>query len=375
MNKNLRKVSRILHLYLTELSCIVVFIVCITGCIYVFKNEITDWTQPWKFITPQEKAVLLPTEILAISNQEVPSVEPSAITYGEPFDAVFVDYFSKTEGMSTVYINQYTGQVIKTIVKKPDDFDFFKFILSGHRSLWLPPKIGKPIVGYGVLCFAIILITGIILWWPKKWDKAAIKRSFTLKKKASFLRKNLDLHKVLGIYSVPILLILSLTGLIWSFNWFSNSVYYATSGGKKLTPYTLPKSEVKSDAKSETLALDQLFIQLKKEEPHAKTFYYALPYDSEGVIRVSIVHERGSYYKTDNLFFDQYTLKSLQGSGPYAGKYTEVSSADQLRRMNYDIHTGQIFGLFGKIVVFIAGLIGASLPVTGFIIWYRKKKQ
>ena len=111
------------------------------------------------------------------------------------------------------------------------------------------------------------------------------------------------------------------------------------------------------------------------QEPLATTFYFALPHGNEDCIRVSIVHKRNSYYHTDNLFFDRYSLTPLTGQGPYAGKYTEVSSADKLRRMNLEIHDGRIGGIVGKILVFCASLIGASLPITGFIIWRQKSKR
>ena len=43
--------------------------------------------------------------------------------------------------------------------------------------------------------------------------------------------------------------------------------------------------------------------------------------------------------------------------------------------MNLEIHDGRIWGLPGKIIMFLASLTGASLPVTGFIIWYRKRRK
>jgi len=41
--------------------------------------------------------------------------------------------------------------------------------------------------------------------------------------------------------------------------------------------------------------------------------------------------------------------------------------------MKYDIHTGAILGLPGKLLAFFVSLICASLPVTGFIICLKKK--
>lgn len=367
-----RKICIKLHLYLGLLSGIVVFIVCVTGCLYVFKDEITGLSQQWKTVEVQNTPTLFPSEVLAIANKEASDTMPSAITYGRPSDAVFVDYYNFEKGMTTVYINQYTGQILKTIIKQKDDFDFFRFVLDGHRHLWLPQDIGKPIVGVSVLIFVIILITGLVIWWPKRWNKKVLKRNFTLK------RKNLlwGLHSVLGSYSFILLLLLALTGLIWSFDWYSKSVY-KLSGGGELKPYTLPLSDTTQvdGAKTKNKILDRLFIQLASETPNAADYYIALPSSKDGVIRVSIAYIKGAYYKTDNLFFDRYTLKPLQGTGPYAGKYEDASSADKLRRMNYDIHTGRIWGIWGKIVLFLASIIGASLPVTGYIYWYRKRHK
>lgn len=105
-----------------------------------------------------------------MSNENEPDKQPASITYGESYDAVSVDYFDANGNSSTVYVNPYNGTIKKRISKNSSDFDFFKFIIKGHKSLWLPADIGRPIVGYGVLLFAITLITGLILWWPKKLE-------------------------------------------------------------------------------------------------------------------------------------------------------------------------------------------------------------
>jgi uncharacterized iron-regulated membrane protein len=43
--------------------------------------------------------------------------------------------------------------------------------------------------------------------------------------------------------------------------------------------------------------------------------------------------------------------------------------------MYYDIHTGAILGLPGKLLAFLAALIAASLPVTGFLMWRSRGKK
>ena len=373
MTKTFRKACAKLHLWLGLLSGIVVFIVCITGCMYAFKDEITDATQPWRFVAPLEKEFLPPSRLLAIADSVMGGASATAITYGERSDAAWVDYYQPEAGMSTVFINPYSGQVLKSVVNHNGDFDFFRLVLSGHRTLWLPREIGSPIVGYSVLIFLITLITGVILWWPRSWTRKALVQRLTLKRPFTFSRLNFDLHNVAGFYAALVLAVLCFTGLIFSLNWFSRGVYSITSGGEELKPYVLPVSDTLQVVNRVTNPLDRLYTQLRLEEPAAKTFYFALPGQADGVYRVSVVHKRGSYYRTDNLFFDRYTLVSLKGAGPYAGKYTEASPADKFRRMNLEIHDGRIWGLPGKIIMFLASLTGASLPVTGFIIWYRKR--
>ncbi|OCW92419.1 sulfite reductase [Macellibacteroides sp. HH-ZS] len=375
MNKTIRKISFQLHLWLGIISGLILFIVCITGCLYAFKDEITNLTQPWRFVTPSNKPTLPPSQIIALSNLAYQTTtKPASITFGAEKDAVSIDYYEPNGNYLTVYINPYHGTVIHKIIRTPNEFNFFNFVIKGHKSLWLPATIGKPLVGYGVLMFVVVLITGLILWWPKKWNKKSIKRLSTIKWKASFKRLNFDLHNVPGGYAAILLLILSFTGLIRNMEWFSESIYYLTSGGKHLIPYSLPLSDPSQSKQNIALPIDKLYQSLKNTEPLGETYYLSLPKDADDVIRVSVEHKKGSYYRTDNLFFDQYTLKQLSGSGPYAGKYTEVTVADKLRRMNLDIHDGRIIGITGKIMMFLASLVGASLPITGILIWFRKQK-
>jgi uncharacterized iron-regulated membrane protein len=368
MNGNVRKISLKLHLWIAILPGWIAFIVCITGALYAFKDEITSISEPWRFVKAEDKPLIHPSSVIEAATKEIGRARPAAITYGEATDAVFVDYYNPATGMTTVFINPYNGQIIKTAKKGKDDFDFFRFVLNGHRTLWLPAKIGKPLVGWSVLLFVAGLITGIILWIPGKWKY--LKNNFSIRRR----RLTYTLHNTLGGLFAPFLLLAAFTGLVWSFNWFSKAVYTVTGGGE-LKPYILPKSDTLTMAAQLPKLLDQLYVQLKKAEPEASTLYFALPADSSGIFRVSIVHRRNSYYQTDNLFFDQYTLKPLQGQGPYAGKYTEASTADKIRRMNLEIHDGRIFGVFGKFLAFCSSLTGASLSVTGFILWRKRKRR
>jgi uncharacterized iron-regulated membrane protein len=122
-------------------------------------------------------------------------------------------------------------------------------------------------------------------------------------------------------------------------------------------------------------AVDKAWYQLQKEYPKYSTLNISFPTEKAESIFSYVNFREGTYYDVDYHYFDQYSVKKIKATGPYTGKYSEANFAQTLRRMNYDIHTGAILGLPGKILVFFASLICASLPVTGFVIWWGRRKK
>lgn len=364
-----KRFFRLLHLWLGLLSGLIVVIVCLTGSLYAFKDELTAAREPWRDVTDTGAALLRPSTLCAVADRAAGDSLPSSVTLGGRTEAAQVDYFS-ARGATTVFVNPYTGDVLKVVRRQPGDFDFFDFILQGHRRLWLPRHIGSPLVSYAVLAFFITLLTGLVVSWPRKWTRRAVKSHFAFHRPLRAARFRFDLHNVLGFYAVIPLIALCFTGLMFGLSWFSGGIYRLVSGGEPMASYRLPLAE---DTGREFASLDALHARLSSEAPRAVQFYYALPRTGTDVYRASIVHEKGSYYKQDNRFFDPYDLQELQGAGPWAGKYTEASPADKMMRMNLDIHEGRILGFWGKALMCAASLIGASLPVTGFVIWRRRK--
>lgn len=428
-----KRICRRLHTWLGLASGGVVAMVCLTGALYALKDEIEAATQPWRFVQPQKEAPLPPSEILRRVEPLGEGLRPFALTYGEAFDAIRVDLAGPEGKQAIVWLHPADGHMLKIIRKEGGDFDFFRFVLDGHRRLWLPPAVGKPLVGSCVLLFLLVLLTGLVVWWPKVWTRDRLRRLFRIERDGGRRRLLFDLHVVVGMYAALVLILPAATGLVWSFEWYSRGVYRLT-GGEELKAYKLPVSDTTavkqaggrtigqagepvgalrggqandptigpvtagtpglasgpmtataqtrrcSQTDSRPLSLpaafpvDRLYHRLRAEEPEATGFYIVMPDRPEDVCRVSIVHRRGSYYQTDNRFFDRYRLHELSGEGPYAGRYRAAPLPDRLRRMNLELHDGRIAGRPGKLIVCLAALVGASLPVTGYLIWWNKRK-
>lgn len=79
------------------------------------------------------------------------------------------------------------------------------------------------------------------------------------------------------------------------------------------------------------------------------------------------------YYSKDDFYYNEYTFQEIPIKA--YGKYADANAGENLSLMNYDIHIGSFFGLTGRIAMFLSVLIGASLPVTGFYIWWGRNNK
>lgn len=371
----IRKLFKAIHLSLGLLSGIIVWIVCVTGCLYVFHDEIQALFEPYKSVKQQQAKVLKPSEIIKGANIAVKNTNVASITYGGKQDAVAVNYAEDDKQTSlTVYANPYTRQVLKVVKHKKGEFDFFRFILKGHRTLWLPKPIGKAIVGYAVLIFFVVLVTGIIIRLPKRWNKKSVKHLFSPRRHTKHQRFSINVHYVLSVYAVVPLLIVSFTGMMISLGWLKTGVYSLLSNGKTMQKLVVPHTDtLYVQPNQQRVCVDMLYRKITHQYPNVAQVSYQLPQTKGDVYGVMISHVKNSRYFYDYLFFDPYTLHELKGEGIKAGRYQELNTANTAMRLNRAVHDGGIFGIYTKIIMFLASLVGALLPVTGFLLWRRKK--
>lgn len=370
-----RKLLRKAHLYLGLLSGLVVFLVAITGCLWAFQEEIEELTSTLPEIPKQELPVIPPVKARELAHEVFPGRLVHGTLYeaeNEPIKVIFYEY--EPEFYHTVYLHPYTGEVLEV---DNNLTGFFPFVLEGHRYLWLPKPIGSQIVAWGAVIFAIMLISGIILWWPGNKKSRKQRFTFDWKESTRWKRKNYDLHSVLGFYVSFVALIIVFTGLVMAFEWFQASVYQSL-GGEKEVAWRVPQNlSGTNKSESDTAAMDQLYYRLKEEYPQAVDLEFHYPATASEAIYVEIGYEEGVYYNADYRFYDQNSLEEISSPTIY-GVYSKTGFPEKVMRMNYDIHVGAIAGLPGKFIAFFASLLCASLPVTGFLMWYgrnfKKKK-
>lgn len=369
MKNNFKKAILKIHLWLGLSTGLIVFIIAITGCLYAFQEEIQNFTEEYRFVEKQGKPFLPPSQLEQIARKEIPDKALHAIKYNgseKSAEAIFFQY--EPTYYYIVYLNPYSGKVLETSNMEEG---FFSFILDGHYHLWLPDEIGQVVVACSTLVFLVLLISGLILWYPRNKNATKQRFYFQWKKETKWKRKNYDLHNITGFYVFLIALIFAITGLVWGFQWFAYS-YYTVLGGEKSLVYEDPiSSKTKSTLEK---PVDKVWTLMQKQYPNAKSIEVHPPENDSTAIAANANPKEGTYWKMDYRYFDQYTLEEKEVNHIY-GKYENAQISDKLIRMNYDVHTGAIFGLAGKIFAFLVSLLIASLPVSGFYIWWGRNKK
>lgn len=370
-----------LHLWLGLISGIIVLIVSITGCLFAFQTEISAFVRRKAFFieAPAAPARPLPMHTLvgkaeaALGTGRVPDYVTAYRDPGRAWE--FMDYqpgdlnaltFPGTvKSYRSVFLNPYTGEVTGQINYLRDFFVIIKYI---HWSLFLNTRYGQPVVGWGTLLFVVLLITGFIMWIPKRWTKRERDDSFRVRWKASWKRLNYDLHNVLGFYVVLVALVLGLTGMVYAFQWFSRAVYATATLSTEA-----PRDPVYvSDTSAAALRYpeDRGFQAIRAAYPDARRYGMDWPQTPEAPLAFTAYPGKEVYYNGITAYFDRYSGKKL-GTWDFSAQ----NAGEKVIALNYDIHVGAIGGLAGKIIAFLVSLICASLPVTGFIIWWGKKKK
>lgn len=377
-----------LHLWFGLSIGLIIFIVSITGTLFVFKDEVENFTRKDVIYHNEQNIAqkqVLPIRVLEKSVdaqlQEKYKIHWVNVPIDKKMSYQFYWYEHNTEAWNyfdefpiykVAYVNPYTGKVLRTYDEKNG---FFSIVKSIHWSFLLKQDWGKYVVGIPVIIFVIMLISGIILWWPK--NKAARKQRFSFKWKniKNWKRKNYDLHNILGFYASIFALIFSITGLFYAFFVVQAMIYFVFSGGNTVYPdFSHITTKAPIEQRSET-TLDKVINTVQAKYPNSFGFAIDLGHphmdDHEHPnFSVFVKHLSYSYHKNSSLIFDENSGELL-----HTYNHEDKNFGEKTVAANYDIHVGSILGLPTKIIAFIVSLICASLPVTGFLVWWGRRKK
>lgn len=351
MRVNVKKTARILHLWLGVPCSIIIFLICISGSMFVFSDEIINFTDRGiSRVEPAGNSVSADKMMQTVKEAYPGCILLNCVIYKEREKAALFSVGSRATGMFYVYVNPYTG----AITGQSRVIGFFSKIAHFHKQLLLK-KYGGWIVLVVSVFFIIELVTGLIMLRPGKRSGKYFANLLKIKCDASFLRRMIDLHRVLGIYFIVVMFLLSVTGV---------ALFFLPKQGIESGSHT---DIIFDDNKRDPLPLSSIIDPLMKMSPdvaYVKTDLWNIPKtrniqciagSSTGVVTFT-----GIPYQVD-----KYTGKIVRDS-----KFLHDL---KMRNVFRKLHVGDWMGLLGKFITFMTGIAGAFLAFSGIIIWLKKR--
>lgn len=394
----MRKIFRNIHLWLSVPFGILITLICFSGAALVFEKEVMELCHRELYFVKKVEAAPLPMEQLMtkVAATLPDSVSVTGVNISSDPERAYQVTLSKPRRAS-MYVDQYTGEIMGKYERAP----FFNFMFRMHR--WLLDSMkqdggifwGKMIVGTSTLMFVFVLISGVVVWWPR--TRKALKNSLKIVANKGWRRFWYDLHVAGGMYALVFLLAMALTGLTWSFQWYRTGFYKtfgvevqpsmghgnaaanatAKGGKREKSPEgrsgrpgnrgEKPEgrgehSESREGRKrSPYTNWQQIYEQLAEANPD-----YKLISISDGSASVALPrfgNQRGT---------DRYKFNPRNGEITETTLYKDLDNSGKIRGWIYSVHVGSWGGMLTRILTFIAALVGASLPLTGYYLWIRR---
>ncbi len=424
-----RKIIFWLHLIAGVVAGIVIAIMSFTGAVLAFEKEIIAWAERDSRTVPlphSTDAVPL-DDIVAKIREEKPEARPSTITVQRNPESAVMLGFGRT---NSVYVNPYTAEI-----QPPSGTgmrSFMQTMISWHRYLGRANDqraTGKAITGACNAAFLVLAVTGIYLWWPRKWNRGAFRAVAVFSLKLRGKARDWNWHNAVGFWTAPILIVLTATALPISYRWAGDLIYKmtGTTSPQNAGPggITAPAVEIPTPPEgAKPLKLQELLGNVQREFPNWKeiTFRMGGPGgrggtgerrsgSREGATEASRSEisatnavasaaspgsrERGEggsreaggrsnrapqpvsiTLKEKNawpLFSAvQLTLDPFTGAVLRKETYSDQNLGRQVRSWTRYLHTGEALGVVGQLVAGVASLVSLLLVWTGFALTWRR---
>lgn len=419
----MRKFFAKIHLWLSIPFGIIIAIVCLTGSILVFEKEILELRYPSHYFVKEVKGdPLAPETLISLGRQQLPdSIKINGIRITSDPKRTYQLVLPARK--SVAFINPYTGEVTGI----DDGKGFFLKIMQLHRWLLDEYKrdgsfsLGKSIVGYSTLVLVIIIISGVVIWYPR--NKRALKSRLRIKTKSGWHRFFYDLHVSGGFYATLLLLALALTGLTWSFGWYRNAFYSvfginttemqahapAPTPPAVTTQQTEPSRERGEGRRNEKEEGNEGRVEnnerRKGREDRSEGGRRGRSERGQGNRDRSSSEKKTDYTQWAEVFatlqsrysdFNSITIQdgsaivstakygNTRGSDRYSfdpvtGRITETQlykdlpKSSKIRGWIYSVHVGSWGGITTRILSCLASFLGAVFVITGYYLWIKKK--
>ncbi|TWI54375.1 sulfite reductase (NADPH) flavoprotein alpha-component [Pseudomonas duriflava] len=364
----MKKILFQLHWLLGITAGLVLAVVGVTGAAYSFESEILQLLNPQSVrVDTQGTGILSPGELVRrveASEQKRVTGLAMELQDGKAGRVFFMPPPGERRGPMRL-VDPFTADVLGP----PRGAAFFGLMLQLHRFLAMG-ETGKAITGASTLALVFFCLSGLYLRWPRKalnwrvWltlDWAKRGRSF-----------NWDLHSVAGTWCLALYLLAALTGLFWSYEWYRNGLIHVLSDGPAQSRGEHGPGRQKPGGTSTDIDYDKLWASVQVSTgPGLEAYNLRFP-PAEGQPVTVLYRLEGAAHPRA---FNQLEIDPLTGEVRRHERYTEKSLKSQLLASVYVLHSGEYFGLTGRILMFLASLLVPLFFITGWLLYLDRRRK
>jgi uncharacterized iron-regulated membrane protein/flavodoxin len=362
------------HLLAGVVGGVVIFIMSATGVILMYEHQLVEYAErDVREVVPLGAPRISLDELVAKALAQNPEAQPTGVVLrNEPTASVGVGF--GREGAT--YVNPYTGMVLG---KGSKLHDWFHDVIDWHR--WLGTEgegraTGRAITGACNLAFFWLAITGVYLWWPRSWHWRGLKPSLLFNPRLRGKARDWNWHNVIGFWSSGVLVVLTLTAAVMSYQW-ANDLLYTLTGSEPPPRAQGPGPMVQArqrcgDAepreRKPLASFDAFLARADEQAPGWIMMMMRVPPRGDGPITVLIQEPTAPHiFARSQLVLNRSTAEIVKWE-PYAA----ASLGRKLRVWVRGLHTGEALGFAGQTVAGLASLGGCFLVWTGFAMAWRR---
>lgn len=353
----MRKLMKSIHLWLSLPVGLVISITCFTGAMLIFEKEITESMQRhyYRVESVGSTTISFDDAVAAVEPMLAEGQRITGITVSSDAERTWRVNLSAPKH-AAVYVDQYSGQVLGS----PERLPFFRTMFRMHR--WLmdtKPEDGgifwgKLIVGISTLTLVIILLSGVVVWIPKSVQMWKSRSKISLTR--GWKRFLYDFHVVGGIYAVLLVLAMALTGLTWSFGWYRTALYNLLGAESSSQHTQQQRGKGSGDYATAEIAYADVVARYQS-------------YNDATITPTTISVKLSGM--GNSRAADKYTVGAT-GDITSAEMYDTAPRRQKIGGWIYAIHVGNFGGYITRVLWFLAAMLGASLPLTGYYLWIKR---
>lgn len=373
-----------IHLSIGVAASAVILLMCVTGVMLAFQRQIVATADAWRsgaVVVPASGAPLPKDRVVQqVSSVEVPLRLSSITVWNDMSRPLLLEYGTS----KTVYVDPYSGAVLGE--GSQGTRQFFHTITDLHR--WLAAKgdfrnTGRAITGACNLLFVVLMLTGIVLWMPRRWSWAVVRGSLLFRRGLSGKARDWNWHNVIAIWCVVPLAIIALSGVVMSYPWANNALYriignqppqqvnerQQQGGGKGEAREHGGRShhdDPQSHAET-SMDVQALLNSAERQVPAWKSVTLRL---TEAPASITAVVLTGPEGRPDDR--TQLTLDRASAAVTRSESFATYNAGRRLRGWLRFAHTGEAAGVVGQLAAGIATLGGAVLVCTGIALALRR---